>query len=73
MGLADATQMFFGLDIPFFVSYYFGAIFIPGAWFVAYYGKPKRKSHFRRIDLLQPFGGGVWPLYASLSLSCMIT
>lgn len=29
MGLGDATQMFFGRDIPFFVSYYFGAIFVP--------------------------------------------
>lgn len=29
MGLGDATQMFFGLNVPFFISYYFGAMFVP--------------------------------------------
>ena len=53
MSLGDATQMFFGLDIPFFVSYYFGAIFIPGAWLVGVLHQARKKDLFSPC-LLQP-------------------
>lgn len=43
MGMGDGTQLFFGRNIPFFISYYFGAITFFGFCFWLLYESPRQK------------------------------
>ena len=43
MGMGDGTQLFFGRNVPFFLSYYFGAISLFGLCFWLFYSSTKEK------------------------------
>jgi len=43
MRIGDGTQLFFGRHLPFFLSYYFGAIFLFGLCFWLFYSSAKEK------------------------------
>lgn len=72
MGLGDATQMFFGLNVPFLVSYYFGAMFVPAVWLWLRFASTKERLLLGAMiigTLLLAFGRFT-PIYPFLYEHC---
>lgn len=59
MKMGDGTQLFFGRNIPFFISYYFGAVFLFGFCFWLFYNSAKEKlvlGSLITVSLIFAFG-----------------
>ena len=59
MAMGDGTQLFFGRNIPLFISYYFGAFFLFGFCFWLLYGSAREKlilGTLIAVSLILAFG-----------------